>query len=92
MKNTMISLTLANTLDQSTKRRVEVSSQQTVKEAVDGQNQTGLASFDVYDGLGNVISHQPVLAHADSTLYIGVQKVVGGGVSFWNTNQLRALY
>jgi hypothetical protein len=92
MKNTMISLTLANTLDQSSKRRVEVSSQQTVKEAVHGQNPTGLASFDVYDGLGNVVSHQPVVHHAESTLYIGVQAVVGGGVPRERLGELQIEY
>lgn len=92
MKNTMISLTLANTLDQSSKRRVEVSSQQTVKEAVDGLNPNGLVSFNVYDGFGNVVNHQPVLDYAESTLYFGVGKVQSGGVPRERLGELQIEY
>ena len=48
--NNMIPLTIANTLDQSTKKRIEVAANQTVKEAVRQNNPTPLDTFDVYDG------------------------------------------
>ena len=57
MMNNMIPLTIANTLDQSTKKRVEVAANQTVKEAVRQNNPTVMETFDVYDGDGKVISN-----------------------------------
>ena len=38
MQNNMIPLTVANTLDQTTKQRIEVKPNQTLKQAVQAQN------------------------------------------------------
>ena len=56
MMNEMIPFTIANTLDQTIKQRVEVSPQQTVRDVVLQHNPTKLDTFDVYDQDGNVVS------------------------------------
>ena len=90
--NNMIPLTIANTLDQSTKKRVEVAPNQTVKEAVRQNNPTSLNSFDVYDGDGKVISDEQAAGHRDATLYVGVEKVIGGGVPRQRLGELQIEY
>ena len=90
--NNMIPLTIANTLDQSTKTRVEVAAHCTVKEAVRQHNPTALAKFDVYDGEGSVISDQQAADHRGATLYVGVEKVVGGGVPRRRLGELQIEY
>jgi hypothetical protein len=79
MNNQMIPLTVANTLDQSVKQRIEARGQQTVKQAVQEAKMAPQGQFDVFDGLGKVVSNQPVDQFRDKTIYIGVQKVAGGG-------------
>ena len=90
--NNMIPLTIANTLDQSTKKRVEVAANQTVKEAVRQNNPTPIQTFDVYNGNGKVISDEQVAHHRNSTLYVGVEKVVGGGVPRKRLGELQIEY
>ena len=81
MKNKMIPLTVANTLDQSVKQRIEASGQQTVKQAVQEAKMAPQGQFDIFDGLGKVVSNQKVDQFRDKTVYIGVQKVAGGASS-----------
>jgi hypothetical protein len=49
MENKMIPLTVANTLDQTTKQRIEAKPNQTLKQAVQAQNLAPQGAFDVYD-------------------------------------------
>ena len=92
MMNNMIPLTIANTLDQSTKKRVEVAANQTVKEAVRQNNPTPMDTFDVYNGDGELISDEQAAHHRNSTLYVGVEKVVGGGVPRKRLGELQIEY
>ena len=78
MKNQMTPLTIANTLDQSNKQRVEVASQQTIKQGVRAQNLAPKGNFDVYDQFGKVISNQNAGQFRDATVYVGVGKIAGG--------------
>ncbi len=89
--NQMIPLTVANTLDQSVKQRIEARGQQTVKQAVQEAKMAPQGQFDVFDGLGKVVSNQPVDQFRDKTIYIGVQKVAGGagGIPLERLNELR---
>jgi proteasome lid subunit RPN8/RPN11 len=80
MQNTMIPLTVANTLDQTTKQRIEAKPNQTLKQAVQAQNLAPQGAFDVYDQLGKVISNANVANHRDATVYVGVAKVAGGAL------------
>jgi proteasome lid subunit RPN8/RPN11 len=78
MMNKMTPLTIANTLDQSNKQRVEVDSQQTIKQGVRTQNLGPKGNFDVYDQFGKVISNQQAGQFRDATVYVGVGKIAGG--------------
>ena len=78
MNNQMIPLTVANTLNQSSKQRVEVAAHQTVKQAVRNENLAQKGDFDVYDQLGSVISNQAVENLRGTTVYVGVAKIIGG--------------
>jgi proteasome lid subunit RPN8/RPN11 len=78
MKNQMTPLTIANTLDQSNKQRVEVDSQKTIKQGVRAQNLAPKGNFDVYDQFGKVISNQNAGQFRDATVYVGVGKIAGG--------------
>ena len=78
MNNQMTPLTIANTLDQSNKQRVEVDSQQTIKQGVRTQNLAPKGNFDVYDQFGKVISNQNAGQFRDATVYVGVGKIAGG--------------
>ena len=51
MQNNMIPLTVANTLDQTTKQRIEAKPNQTLKQAVQAQKLAPQGAFDVYDQL-----------------------------------------
>ena len=83
MQNQMIPLTVANTLDQSQKQRVEVPQNATLKQAVQGMKLAPKGQFDIYDAMGTVISNNNAAAHRDSTIYVGVAKVAGGaGIEF----------
>ena len=83
MQNTMIPLTVANTLDQSQKQRVEVPQNATLKQAVQDMKLAPKGQFDIYDAMGSVISSNNAAAHRDSTIYVGVAKVAGGaGIEF----------
>ena len=88
MQNNMIPLTVANTLDQTTKQRIEAKPNQTLKQAVQEQNLAPQGSFDVYDQLGKVISNTSVANHRDATVYVGVPKVVGGAFKAASLNKL----
>ena len=74
----MTPLTIANTLDQSNKQRVEIDSQQTIKQGVRAQNLAPKGNFDVYDQFGKVISNQNANQFRDATVYVGVGKIAGG--------------
>ena len=79
----MIPLTVANTLDQSQKQRVEVPQNATLKQAVQDMKLAPKGQFDIYDAMGSVISNNNAAAHRDSTIYVGVAKVAGGaGIEF----------
>ncbi len=80
MQNNMIPLTVANTLDQTTKQRIEAKPNQTLKQAVQAQKLAPEGAFDVYDQLGKVISNTSVANHRDATVYVGVAKVAGGNL------------
>ena len=77
MNNEMIPLTIANTLDQSMKTRVEVPDT-TVKQAVKHANLAPRGNYDVYDSAGVIISNNNTRNYRDSTVYVGVPKVAGG--------------
>ena len=91
MNNQMIPLTVANSLDQSVKQRIEVRGQQTAKQAIQEAKMAPQGQFDVFDGLGKVISNQSVDQFRDKTIYIGVQKVAGGagGIPLNRLDELR---
>ena len=57
MMNTMIPLTIANTLDQTNKQRIEAKANQTLKSVIQQQNLAPAGQFDVYDQSGKVISN-----------------------------------
>ena len=78
MMNTMIPLTVANTLNQTAKQRIEAKPNQTLKQVVQAQKLSPEGDFDVYDQMGKVISNQSVANHRDNTVYVGVAKVAGG--------------
>ena len=78
MMNTMIPLTVANTLNQTAKQRIEAKPNQTLKQVVQAQKLSPEGDFDVYDQMGKVISNQQAANHRDSTVYVGVAKVAGG--------------
>ncbi len=78
MMNTMIPLTVANTLDQTNKQRIEAQPEQTLKSVIKLQQLAPAGQFDVYDQSGKVISNEKASLHRDSTVYVGVAKVAGG--------------
>ena len=65
MQNNMIPLTVANTLDQTTKQRIEAKPNQTLKQAVQAQKLAPEGAFDAYDQLGKVISNTSVANHRE---------------------------
>ena len=94
MMNTMIPLTVANTLNQTSKQRIEAKPNQTLKQVVQAQKLSPEGDFDVYDQMGKVISNQQAANHRDSTVYVGVAKVAGGaigGISREEFKQLKAI-
>jgi len=82
MKTKMTPLTVANTLDQSVKQRIEAPAQQTVKQAIQDAKLAPQGQFDVFDAFGKVVSHQNVGQFRDKTIYVGVQRVAGGAFLF----------
>mgnify|MGYP006176593005 CR=1 FL=1 len=92
MMNTMIPLTVANTLNQTAKQRIEAKPSQTLKQVVQDQKLSPEGDFDVYDQMGKVISNQSVANHRDSTVYVGVAKVAGGSVPRNRVKELQIEY
>ncbi len=92
MQNEMIQLTIANTLDQTAKQRVEVQGNQTLKQVVQQRNLAPNGSFDVYDQVGKVITNQAAANHRDATVYVGVAKVAGGGIPLHDIDRLKIEY
>ena len=88
MMNTMIPLTIANTLDQTNKQRIEAKANQTLKSVIQQQNLAPAGQFDVYDQSGKVISNDVASQHRDGTVYVGVAKVAGGSVAASDFRQL----
>ena len=78
MMNTMIPLTIANTLDQTNKQRIEAKASQSLKAVIQEQKLAPAGQFDVYDQSGKVISNDNAAQHRDSTVYVGVARVAGG--------------
>ncbi len=92
MNNEMIPLTIANTLDQSMKTRVEVPNT-TIKQAVKHANLAPRGNYDVYDSAGVIISNKNTRNYRDSTIYVGVPKVAGGsGIPLNRLNELASDY
>ena len=87
----MIPLTIANTLDQSVKQRIESKPNQTAKQAVQKAKMAPQGQFDVFDALGKVVSQQKVDEFRDQTIYVGVQRVAGGagGIPLSRIDELR---
>jgi hypothetical protein len=82
MNTQMIPLTVANTLDQTSKQRIEIPSGITVKQAVVQSKNAPQGEFDIFNGNGQVISGRSVDDFKDSTIYVGVKKVAGGAIHF----------
>ena len=80
MMNEMIPLTVANTLNQTAKNRIEAKVGQSLKQAIQNQNLAPAGQFDVYDQNGKVVSNEGVSEFRDRTVYVGVAKVAGGGI------------
>ena len=80
MMNTMIPLTIANTLDQSAKQRVEAKPNQTLKNVVQQHDLAPKGNYDIYDREGKVISNEPAQNHREATVYVGVSKIAGGAI------------
>ena len=92
MNNEMIPLTIANTLDQSMKTRVEVPDT-TVKQAVKHAQLAPKGNYDVYDSAGVIISNKNTRNYRDSTIYVGVPKVAGGaGIPLNRLDELASDY
>jgi hypothetical protein len=88
MHNQMTPLTIANTLDQTNKQRIEAKSNQTLKAVIQQQNLAPAGQFDVYNQSGEVISNDVVSNHRDATVYVGVAKVAGGSIPTKDFKQL----
>ena len=88
MMNTMIPLTVANTLDQTNKQRIEAKPNQSLKSVIKLQQLAPAGEFDVYDQAGKVISNDVASQHRDGTVYVGVAKVAGGSVAASDFRQL----
>ena len=58
--NEMIPLTVANTLNQTAKNRIEAKAGQSLKQAIQNQNLAPKGQFDVYDQNGKVVSNEGV--------------------------------
>ena len=80
MMNTMIPLTIANTLDQSAKQRVEAKPNQTLKNVVQQHDLAPKGNYDIYDREGKVITNEPAQNHREATVYVGVSKIAGGAI------------
>jgi len=92
MNNEMIPLTIANTLDQSMKTRVEVPDT-TMKQAVKHAKLAPKGNYDVYDSAGVIISNKNTRNYRDSTIYVGVPKVAGGaGIPLNRLDELASDY
>jgi hypothetical protein len=78
--NTMIPLTIANTLDQSAKQRVEAKPNQTLKNVVQQHDLAPKGNYDIYDREGKVITNEPAQNHREATVYVGVSKIAGGAI------------
>ena len=78
MQSKMIPLTIANTLNQAAKQRVDVKQDQTVRQAVVASGLGLNGQFDVFNEHGEVISNNHVSDFQDRTVYVGAQRVAGG--------------
>ena len=78
MQSKMIPLTIANTLNQAAKQRVDVKRDQTVRQAVVASGLGLNGQFDVFNEHGEVISDNHVSDFQDRTVYVGAQRVAGG--------------
>jgi hypothetical protein len=91
-------ITVSNALDQSDKTRIEVARDLTVAQAVRQEGLAPAGAFDIFDASGRVVSDQKASQLADENVYVGVQKVAGGGefervgLTEAELNELRVLY
>ena len=90
--NEMIPLTVANTLNQTAKNRIEAKAGQSLKQAIQNQNLAPKGQFDVYDQNGKVVSNEGVSKFRDRTVYVGVAKVAGGGIPRERLKELKIEY
>ena len=74
-------ITVSNALDQSDKQRIEVAKDLTVEQAIRQEGLAPAGAFDVFDASGRVISNEKVAQLAEENVYVGVQKVAGGGIA-----------
>jgi len=72
-------ITVSNALDQSDKQRIEVAKDLTVEQAIRQEGLAPAGAFDVFDATGRVVSKEKVAKLAEENVYVGVQKVAGGG-------------
>ena len=92
MMNEMIPLTVANTLNQTAKNRIEAKAGQSLKQVIQNQNLAPEGQFDVYDQNGKVVSNDAVSEFRDRTVYVGVAKVAGGGIPRERLKELKIEY
>ena len=92
MTKTTITLMIVTPNDPTTKQRLEVAANDTVKEAIHRHGISVLETFDVYDELGHVVSHQDSRRHADACLYIGPKRICGGGIPRERLGELQIEY
>ena len=76
MQNNMIPLTVANTLDQTTKQRIEAKPNQTLKQAVQAEKLAPQGALTSTTSSGRSF-RTSVANHRDATVYVGVAKVAG---------------
>ena len=90
--NEMIPLTVANTLNQTMKNRIEAKPNQSLRQVIQNQNLAPKGEFDVYDQDGRVVSNEGVSNFRDRTVYVGVARVAGGGIPRERLKELKIEY
>ena len=90
--NEMIPLTVANTLNQTVKNRIEAKPNQSLRQVIRNQNLSPKGEFDVYDQDGKVVSNESVSNFRDRTVYVGVARVAGGGIPRERLKELKIEY
>ena len=68
----------SNALDQSEKRTIEISPNQTVRQAVVNAGMAPSNQFDVFSSVGEVVTQKPVSNVEGETVYVGFARIAGG--------------